>query len=125
MSPTAMNVMKMEMEMNKRVTLNPMKPTILQCRMMCGLLNNTAHDKNKDVYRFKNLYKQLEIVYNNGRYNLNMTTLNANTHKVIKSRPITDGEFDADNDPLNNEFILTTFSKNELFDWFFKYFSPK
>ena len=54
-----------------------------------------------------------------------MTTLNANTHKVIKSRPITDGEFDTENDPLNNEFVLTTFSKNELFDWFFKYFSPK
>ena len=91
--------------MNKRVTLNPMKPTILQCRMMCGLLNNTFH--NDTMNNSLDYIKQLEIVINNGRYTLNGNRLDSKTLKVIKSKTI------------------NTFSKNELFDWFFKYFSQK
>tara|TARA_R110002096_G_scaffold136556_3_gene289273 strand:+ start:2445 stop:2723 length:279 start_codon:yes stop_codon:yes gene_type:complete len=92
--------------------------------MMCGLLNNTFH--NDTMNNSLDYIKQLEIVNNKGRYTLNGNRLDSKTLKVIKSTPIYDRfYFDADNDPLNNEFVLTTFSKNELFDWFFKFFSPK
>ena len=107
----------------KRVTLNPMKPTILQCRMMCGLLNNTFH--NDTMNNSLDYIKQLEIVNNKGRYTLNGNRLDSKTLKVIKSTPIYDNDYNNESDGYGNEFILTTFNKNELFDWFFKYFSPK
>ena len=68
----------------KRVTLNPMKPTILQCRMMCGLLNNTFHDDT--INNSLDYIKQLEIVNNKGRYTLNANKLDSKTLKVIKSK---------------------------------------